>query len=194
MLAVTIKFLAYDTLIRRLDREYELDWAVVANWQFMAGMELAAVLAVLGRRLAKLVLPSAAAMATVLTLLAALAVVWDGSFEIDRYFAHPRPTLTMDLPQARQMAYSIWWAVYAAALLGIGLARTALRYASLTLFGVTLAKVFLVDMSGVQAGWRIGSFLALGAASWRRRCCSSGISAAVAKPETIETERVTHEQ
>jgi len=74
--------------------------------------------------------------------------------------------------QAEQTAYSIWWAVYATALIILGFVRPsrAARYLALVLFAVTLVKVFLVDMARVEAVYRILSFLCLGtlllAGSW----------------------------
>ena len=56
-----------------------------------------------------------------------------------------------------QMAYSLWWATYAAIILAIGFAaaKPTLRYLALTVFGVTLAKVFLHDMVEVETIFRI---------------------------------------
>ena len=49
-------------------------------------------------------------------------------------------------------------------LLGIGILRgvASLRYASLVLLMVTVAKVFLVDMSELTGLYRVASFLGLG--------------------------------
>ncbi len=60
---------------------------------------------------------------------------------------------------------SIAWAAYAAALVGIGFARrqAGLRWMGLAVFALTLGKVFLVDMAQLEAVYRIGSFLVLGA-------------------------------
>jgi uncharacterized membrane protein len=61
-------------------------------------------------------------------------------------------------------AYSIVWLAYALALLtlGIVLAKSALRYASLAVLVVTVLKVFLFDMAGLTGLYRVGSFLGLG--------------------------------
>jgi uncharacterized membrane protein len=61
-------------------------------------------------------------------------------------------------------AWSIVWLVYALALLmlGIVLAKSALRYASLGVLIVTVLKVFLFDMAGLTGLYRVGSFLGLG--------------------------------
>ena len=63
-------------------------------------------------------------------------------------------------------AYSIVWLAYALALLtlGIVLARSALRYASLGVLVIAVLKVFLFDMAGLTGLYRVGSFLGLGLA------------------------------
>ena len=60
---------------------------------------------------------------------------------------------------------SIAWAVYAAALVGVGFwkKREAMRWVGLGVFALTVGKVFLVDMAQLAAVYRIGSFLVLGA-------------------------------
>jgi uncharacterized membrane protein len=66
--------------------------------------------------------------------------------------------------RTKQVAISIVWSVYAVACVALGFAvRVAgLRYFGLALFGLTVAKVMLVDLSRVQTGYRIVSFLGLG--------------------------------
>jgi uncharacterized membrane protein len=63
-----------------------------------------------------------------------------------------------------QVGLSVLWTLYAAAALAWGFIRSqpALRYAALALFGIVIAKVFLVDLSSVQTVYRIVSFLILG--------------------------------
>jgi uncharacterized membrane protein len=65
---------------------------------------------------------------------------------------------------AELYAYSAVWIVFAMALLALGILRgsVVLRYASLTVLMVTVAKVFLVDMSGLTGLLRVASFLGLG--------------------------------
>ena len=60
---------------------------------------------------------------------------------------------------------SIAWAVYAAALVGVGFwkNRAAMRWVGLGVFALTVCKVFLVDLAQLEAVYRIGSFLVLGA-------------------------------
>ncbi len=63
-----------------------------------------------------------------------------------------------------QVIISATWALYASALVGLGFRRqrTGLRWAGLGVFLLTLAKVFLFDLSELDTAYRIGSFLALG--------------------------------
>ncbi|MBZ0238653.1 MAG: DUF2339 domain-containing protein, partial [Deltaproteobacteria bacterium] len=71
-----------------------------------------------------------------------------------------------------QMALSCAWSGFAAAALALGfrLRAPTLRVFALLLFGVTVAKLLLVDLARVQQIYRVASFLVLGvtlfAASW----------------------------
>jgi uncharacterized membrane protein len=63
-----------------------------------------------------------------------------------------------------QLGLSMLWTVYAAATLAWGFLRrsVALRYAALCLFGLTIVKVFFVDMASVKTAYRMLSLLVLG--------------------------------
>jgi uncharacterized membrane protein len=63
-----------------------------------------------------------------------------------------------------QVGLSVLFTLYAAAALAWGFARRipTVRYAALGLFGIVIAKVFLVDLAELQAIYRILSFLVLG--------------------------------
>jgi uncharacterized membrane protein len=62
-----------------------------------------------------------------------------------------------------QMALSLLWALYATAVLAAGfrLRLARLRWTALGLYGVTIAKVFLYDMAGLDEIYRILAFLVL---------------------------------
>jgi len=62
--------------------------------------------------------------------------------------------------------YSAVWLLFGVALLALGFLRSAaaLRHAGMALVCVVVAKVFLVDMAGLQGLLRVFSFLGLGAA------------------------------
>jgi uncharacterized membrane protein len=63
------------------------------------------------------------------------------------------------------MYVSIMWALYAAALMVVGFWRRipTLRYVALGLFGLLLAKIFIIDTSQVENIYRIAAFIATGA-------------------------------
>jgi uncharacterized membrane protein len=63
-----------------------------------------------------------------------------------------------------QFSYSAFFMLFGAVLLSIGFIRRSafLRWQALVLLAVTIAKVFLVDMSELSRGFRILSFIGLG--------------------------------
>lgn len=94
-----------------------------------------------------------------------LAFAWV-SFEVRHFFdpGFDRPGFT-----ARGLelyAYSIVWLLFGVALLALGFVRqaAALRHAGMALVCIVVAKVFLIDMAGLQGLLRVFSFLGLGAA------------------------------
>jgi uncharacterized membrane protein len=66
---------------------------------------------------------------------------------------------------AERFSYSAWFLLAGAALLALGFRRQSalLRWQGLVLLAVTIFKVFLIDTSTLSQGYRIISFLALGA-------------------------------
>ncbi len=66
---------------------------------------------------------------------------------------------------AERNAYSLAWALYGLALLAVGIRWRSklLRYASLLVMVLTVAKVFLYDIGNVGDLYRVFSFLGLGA-------------------------------
>jgi uncharacterized membrane protein len=66
---------------------------------------------------------------------------------------------------ARNFAYSAIWMVYGAVLMWIGFWKRSsfLRWQALVLLAVTIVKVFVFDTSQLERGYRIISFIALGA-------------------------------
>ena len=62
---------------------------------------------------------------------------------------------------ARDMTYSIGWALFGLGLLWVGISRRLgpARYASIGLLLVTLGKLFFYDLSQLDQLYRIGAFL-----------------------------------
>lgn len=84
------------------------------------------------------------------------------NIEIADYFS-VGPTLTFSFTGnfARDMTYSIAWALFAFALLMIGMKKKAkaVRYAGLALLLLTLLKLFLHDLANLGQLYRIGAFI-----------------------------------
>ena len=76
-----------------------------------------------------------------------------------------RNSTSIDARLAQHLALSVLWTAYASALLLLGVQRASglLRWQSLTLFGIVVAKVFLYDLSFLERGYKIFSFFVLGA-------------------------------
>ena len=85
------------------------------------------------------------------------------SLEVRRAFQGPVLNLG-PLGDAELYVYSAVWLGLALVLLGIGISReiASLRYASLALLMMTVAKVFLIDMSELTGLYRVASFMGLG--------------------------------
>ncbi len=100
--------------------------------------------------------------ASVLGLVLVFALI---NLEIIDYYSTSRfVELSMERQFARDLTMSVAWGIYAMALLVIGLWRhvRALRMLSLGFLVLTVAKVFLYDLSNLEGGYRILSFLGLG--------------------------------
>jgi len=86
------------------------------------------------------------------------------NIEIADYFSIG-PTLTFSFSGnfARDMTYSIAWALFALGLILVGMRikQRAARYAGVALLGVTLAKLFLHDLSDLDELYRIGAFVSV---------------------------------
>jgi uncharacterized membrane protein len=74
------------------------------------------------------------------------------------------PGADRTLATARDFAYSALWMSYGAGLMLVGFWKESrfIRWQALILIGATVCKVFLYDMSSLDRGYRILSFLGLG--------------------------------
>ncbi|WP_020695341.1 DUF2339 domain-containing protein [Reyranella massiliensis] len=88
------------------------------------------------------------------------------SFEVRHVFdpSFERPGFGAD--GLELYTYSIVWLLFSVALLALGFVRkaAAFRHAGMVLVCIVVAKVFLIDMAGLQGLLRVFSFLGLGAA------------------------------
>jgi hypothetical protein len=85
------------------------------------------------------------------------------NIEIADYFSEPGSTLTFELGGnfARDMTYSIGWALFALALLIYGIRKKipAARYPAMGLLCVTLLKLFFHDLAQLGPLYRIGALV-----------------------------------
>ncbi len=85
------------------------------------------------------------------------------NIEIADFFSAPGTTLTFDFSGnfARDMTYSIAWALFALGLLVYGILRkiATARYAAMGLLCVTLLKLFFHDLAQLGQLYRIGAFI-----------------------------------
>jgi uncharacterized membrane protein len=85
------------------------------------------------------------------------------NIEIADYFSAPGSTLTFQFSGnfARDMTYSIAWALFALGLLVVGIAKRlpAARYGAMGLLCVTILKLFFHDLAQLGQLYRIGAFI-----------------------------------
>jgi hypothetical protein len=85
------------------------------------------------------------------------------NIEIADYFSEPGSTLTFDFSGnfARDMTYSIGWALFALILLVVGIWRKlrGARYSAIGLLCVTILKLFLHDLAQLNQLYRIGALV-----------------------------------
>ena len=92
--------------------------------------------------------------------------VWGLSLEVDQYFTtrEPDPEAMRSARLGRQLTLSLLWTAYSTALVVTGVRRAVagLRWQGLSLFGIVVAKVFLIDLSYLSGGYRVLSSIVLG--------------------------------
>jgi len=87
------------------------------------------------------------------------------SLQIRHLFHGPQIGLAeVPVGTAELWTLSAGWLAYGGLLLGLGIWRgsRAVRLTALAVIGLAAAKVFLVDMGGLEGLWRVGAFLGLG--------------------------------
>lgn len=104
-----------------------------------------------------------ARLGAIAALAAAIFLLWNLSAEVVLM-----PLVGLDPGEAakvQNLGLSILWTLYAFGAMAVGMWRhhAALRVGAIGLFGLTVTKVLLVDLSALDAVYRILSFLVLGA-------------------------------
>ena len=98
-------------------------------------------------------------------------------------FWEVRTVSRFDARVASELSISLLWAVYAAALVSVGLRRRfpPARYVGMALFALTVAKVFSSDLKLLAGVYRIAGFLGVGAVLVLVSFLYQRVSAATAK-------------
>jgi len=116
-------------------------------------------------------LPAVRVASIVLNLLALIALTLEASDYFQRQIAglyqmHDHAAMAFhQINLARNFSYSLMWLAYGAGLMMFGFRKRSafVRWQALVLIAFTIGKVFLFDVSELQQGYRILSFIALGA-------------------------------
>jgi uncharacterized membrane protein len=138
----------------------------VANPRFLAGcllVVLAWLYGQVGGTLSYVGEPVRQRLAALGSIAAALLLLWNLSVEV---VLAPLPEVRFDPAKLRSAALSVLWAVYAFTAMAWGLwrDRAPIRVGAILLFSVTVLKVLMVDLAGLDALYRILSVLVLGSA------------------------------
>ena len=114
------------------------------------------------------------------------------NIEIADYFSPPGSTLTFQFSGdfARDMTYSIAWALFALALLVAGILKKipAARYAAMGLLCVTLLKLFFHDLAQLGQLYRIGAFIGVAVIAMLASFAYQKFFSATAKPPEAKDE------
>jgi uncharacterized membrane protein len=160
LLCVAFVRLALNPAVLEYHRRTE---TLIWNW-YLYGYGLPIVLLFAGAWLFRLPRQSSfeRTAPTLLNSLGAILTFLLLNIEIADYFS-VGPTLTFSFTGnfARDMTYSIAWALFAFALLLIGMKQKTgwVRYAGVGLLLFTLGKLFLHDLSSLNQLYRIGAFI-----------------------------------
>ncbi|MBK5296486.1 MAG: DUF2339 domain-containing protein [Vicinamibacteria bacterium] len=138
----------------------------VAHEAFAMGLVLAALLYALAwyvRRIEKAEADRALSGTTLAVVVASVLVVVACSAHNDAYWSL-EGNQSADARFASSLALSAIWTALASVFIGVGRVRdfAPLRYLAMALFGLTVLKVFLVDLSSLGGIYRILGFIGVG--------------------------------
>jgi uncharacterized membrane protein len=146
---------------------------VIANARVVASVVVVALLYGLARlyRDAGETLEARYAPHTILWLLANAVTLTLLTSEITAYWQvhdmqHVSAFASADSHFAREMMLSVTWALYATLLIVVGLKKkyAPIRYFAMTVFGITIVKVFAIDLAELDRIYRVLSIVGLGVA------------------------------
>lgn len=166
-------------VLQRFDGSYVVHDAVLVNWLAWSYLVPAAAAMLASNWLAKLEMPrlraaqparhasSLAWCGSVCGLSAAvLFFAWLNLAILNAFGTRPSFQWLSERIPARDLSMSLAWALYALALLVLGVNRRigGLRWVSLGMFVLTIAKVFLFDLGNLQGLYRVASLFGLAVA------------------------------
>jgi uncharacterized membrane protein len=115
------------------------------------------------------------------------------NIEIADYFSEPGSTLTFQFSGnfARDMTYSIAWALFALTLLVYGILKRIpfARYAAMGLLCVTLVKLFFHDLAQLAQLYRIGAFIGVAVIAMLASFAYQKFYSAKSKPPEAKDEK-----
>ena len=140
------------------------DYTVVLNWRAACGLFLIALLYVLAWLHRSVALGPVSATAPFVIVANSLTLMLLTT-EINAYW-YVRSLATAETTNhlGRQLTLSISWALYATGLIIVGLWRqyAPIRYLAMTVFAVTIVKVFFFDLDELEQIYRVLSVIGLG--------------------------------
>jgi hypothetical protein len=163
-------------VLQRFGGSYVVHEAVLVNWLAWSYLVPAAAAMLASNWLTKLEMPrlraaqparnaqSLAWCGSVCGLCAALLFfAWLNLAILNAFGTRPSFRWLTERMPARDLSMSLAWALYALALLVLGVNRRigGLRWISLGMFMLTIAKVFLFDLGNLQGLYRVASLLGL---------------------------------
>jgi uncharacterized membrane protein len=114
------------------------------------------------------------------------------NIEIADYFSEPGSSLTFQFSGnfARDMTYSIAWAMFALVLLIVGIWRRipGARYSAIGLLSITVLKLFFHDLARLNQLYRIGALIGVAAIAFLASLAYQRFFATTAKKEVPHNE------
>ncbi len=139
----------------------------IFNLPLMQGAMLAIALMVLARSLTATdngLLRREYRLRTPVLIAAILLFFMKVSLEVVAFFDLGGAVAATNQALKSQLTLSVVWGLYAGIVIGLGFARRfkPVRLLGMSLLGLTVLKVFLLDMQELARGYRIAAFVALG--------------------------------
>lgn len=139
------------------------DAAFVGSWPLALWGTAAVMVALAGGLWRSVVTGTAPLVRGALWALGGSMVLFGVTGEIGRYF-ELKTLSSQEASLAAGLAVSAWWLIFAAVLIGVGFRRSLkpARIAGLAVAGLAVVKVLVVDLSSLDALYRVGSVFILG--------------------------------